>query len=422
MEVALGVRPRRARVKIGALRTLEWWGAGIALFLQSGAVFALLLAGPEGELTDDARSKLRLLSLPVYLIALGLAARQPRQMLVAVLRNIPFALLVALPFISVLWSIAPSASLRRAIGLGLSMLLAYALAVRFTPRQLMLLVAFVLGASLFFSLLVAGAKPSLGFMPGESTMRGIYIHKNVLGWMSCLAVLAACALHADGTRRVRFIARVLAVLGVMCLLGSQSSTSLLATFGGISVMIFLRLLAHTRGLGRTLLVLLFIQLAAAFVLFLGLALQPLLDVLGKDATLTGRVPLWHLVDAEIAARPILGYGYQAFWTEGNSKAWQIWEKIRWAAPHAHSGYRDMLLALGFAGFAVFAAVIVRGLRQGARLHCRRPGEGWIWFSMILGAGLILNMAESDFLAQNDLIWILMSTGLIAISLRSHSTD
>ena len=50
-------------------RTLEWWGAGFILFMQSGAVLPLLMLGPDGALDDSERSKLRLLSLPVYLVA-----------------------------------------------------------------------------------------------------------------------------------------------------------------------------------------------------------------------------------------------------------------------------------------------------------------------------------------------------------------
>ncbi|MGO7785777.1 O-antigen ligase family protein, partial [Rhizobium ruizarguesonis] len=71
-----------------------------------------------------------------------------------------------------------------------------------------------------------------------------------------------------------------------------------------------------------------------------------LEALGKDATLTGRVPLWELVDLEISDRWMFGYGYQAFWTVANPEATRIWLKIGWASPHAHNGYRDILLSFG----------------------------------------------------------------------------
>ena len=43
-------------------------------------------------------------------------------------------------------------------------------------------------------------------------------------------------------------------------------------------------------------------------------LEPLLNVIGKDATLTGRVPLWHqLLDVIRENHPLIGYGYGHFW-------------------------------------------------------------------------------------------------------------
>ncbi|MGO8572661.1 hypothetical protein ACC870_37305, partial [Rhizobium ruizarguesonis] len=36
-------------------------------------------------------------------------------------------------------------------------------------------------------------------------------------------------------------------------------------------------------------------------------------------------------------------GYQAFWTVANPEATHIWLMLGWAAPHAHNGYRDILL-------------------------------------------------------------------------------
>lgn len=43
-------------------------------------------------------------------------------------------------------------------------------------------------------------------------------------------------------------------------------------------------------------------------------LEPFLNAIGKDATLTGRVPLWHqLLDVIRTSHPLIGYGYAHFW-------------------------------------------------------------------------------------------------------------
>ena len=148
-------------------RTLEWWGAGVALFLQSGALFPLLLGDGAGGIDDGSRGKLRLLALPVYAISLGLLSRHPWQLVAAVRRNLPLLLLLVFPLLSVIWSIGPSSSLRRVIGLLGSALLAYLLAIRFTPHQLLILVTFVIGICMLVSVLMLGAAPHMAISESE---------------------------------------------------------------------------------------------------------------------------------------------------------------------------------------------------------------------------------------------------------------
>ena len=403
-------------------RTLEWWGAGIALFCYSGALFPILLA-PDG-LDDAARAKLRLLALPAYLVTCGLLYRCARQVLVVVRRNLPFTLLLFLPFISILWSVSGSITLRRAIGLLLSVALAYLLAIRFSPRQLAALVAAVLVPLMVLSLLLAVAVPHLGRMPVDaeaSGVRGVFVHKNVLGWYSGVCVLALVGLLADGTYLSRRL--VVALLGVagLCLVASTSMTGLLATAAALALIPFYGGLRRHHGIGRTMLVLFFLQALVLLGVALAEFLVPALEWLGKDATLTGRVPLWRLVDAEIGRHLLLGSGYQAFWSDANPEAWRIWFRAGWKAPHAHSGYRDVLLNFGLIGMLVLGVTVVRVLRQGAALYCRQPEDGWLWLNLFVGWTLVLNLAESVLLVQNDFLFVLFATAILSMGLRAPET-
>jgi exopolysaccharide production protein ExoQ len=141
-----------------------------------------------------------------------------------------------------------------------------------------------------------------------------------------------------------------------------------------------------------------------------------LEALGKDATLTGRVPLWELVDTKISHHLLLGFGYQAFWTDGNPQAWAIWSKIQWMAPHAHNGYRDILLSFGLSGMALFVLVVVPAIRRGASLQCRAPDDGWLWLNVLMIMVMVMNLTESIFLLQNDTIFILFTSAIIMFSL------
>jgi exopolysaccharide production protein ExoQ len=397
-------------------RALECWGAGIALFLQTGGLFPLLFADADGALSEPAKATLRLICLPVYVFAGLILVYNRQQFLIAIKRNLLFPVILALPFCSVLWSIGPSTTLRRAIGLLFTVLLAYVLAIRFTPRQVLIIVFATVGVCIVLSLMMLAVSPSLARMPQEGAMRGIFIHKNSLGWYACIMILVATAVLMDGSLGLRRTAFVLLLAGGICLTGSGSMTAVIATVSAYVLIGFYTLLQRARGIGRVVIILSFIQLSVGLLILLHEFLVPFLEALGKDATLTGRVPLWELVDKEIADHLLFGFGYQTFWTDANPAAWAIWSKIMWLAPHAHNGYRDTMLSFGLSGMALFVVLLVRAVYQGAVLQCRDPHFGWLWLNVFTVTILVMNLTESLFLIQNDAIFILFATGIIMFSL------
>lgn len=399
-------------------RTIEWWGAGICLFLQTGALFPLLLADPNGDLGDAARAKLRFVSLPIYAFSILILSRHSRQFLVALKRNLLIHFLFAMPFVSVLWSVSPGTTLRRANGLLFAVLLAYVLALRFTPRQLLLLLMMTLGACIVPSLLLLGISPGLARMPLDGALRGIFIHKNTLGWYASVLTLISFIVLTNGSYGHRRSAIALLIASIACLIGSTSMTSIIATASACCLTWFYTVLPKTRGIGRAAFVMLFVQMAAVLLILLHEFLVPVLEALGKDATLTGRVPLWELVDAEIGRHLLLGFGYQAFWTEANPEAWSIWSQIQWMAPHAHNGFRDTLLSFGIGGMCLFMLVVIRAAYQGAVLQCRAPEDGWLWLNVFMVMVMVMNLTESIFLVQNDTIFVLFATAIILFSLYS----
>jgi len=395
-------------------RTLEWAGAWFGLFLQTGAIFPMLLADSAGAIGDAGQAKLRALNLPVYFIAAGLLARHWGQLGLAIRRNLPAVMLLLLPVMSLAWSLSPSLTMRRLVALLGSALLSYLLAIRFTPRQLLVLMACVLGPSMLLSLLMFAAHPS-----GEQS--GVFIDKNGLGWMAAVAAVVGWAIASDRALGLRPHGLTLLATALVCVAGSGSATAVMSVFAALIFAGVHKLLMRTHGVGRFFLILVLLQLAVAFLSSLHLVVVPLLDALGKDATLTGRVPLWEEVDKSIALRPLLGYGYQTFWTPVNPEKWQIETAIGWGPPHAHNGYRDTILSLGFVGAAVLAIVIARGASQGARLEFREPDEGWFWLNVLFGMFLTMNLTESLILRQNEFFWTMFMTYLLMFSLRCPST-
>lgn len=410
--------PAQTRLHIRQ-RTLECWAIGAALFFYTGGVWLRFLSGSDGVMPASQRM-LQALALPVYLTTLVIAANHRGQILAALRQNLLLACLLFLPFLSVLWSISASLSLRRAIALAFSVLLSYLIALRFTPRQFLVLVTAVLGPAMILSLLLAGVSPEQASMPAgheASGLRGIFIHKNLLGWYAAIALIASAMVAADRRLGLRPAAVIVFLASLACLFLSRSATGLMVAMSGAFFMGFYAALTQSGRMGRIVLILLTTQAAIVMLLSADTLLGLLLDGTEKDATLTGRVPLWALVDKAIFHRPLLGYGYQAFWSEGSAEAWTIWSKVAWMTPHAHNGYRDTMLSLGIVGTGLLLVVILRAIRQGAILQCRDPRGGWIWPNVLICVFLVLNLTESTFLLQNNCLFIIFTAALIMLSSR-----
>lgn len=404
--------PAPARV---GLRRLEWVTVTVGLFINSGAVFPLLMQGADGILDDAERAQLRVIYLPIYALCFGLLAIRPRSLIKAGVRNLPLLLLLVLPLVSTLWSMGPSLSMRRAVALILSMGLAFLLATRFTPREQIIVVGWAVGATIVMSFIAGVAWPSLAFTPYDGTMRGVFFNKNVFGWMSVILIIAGIAARHDVTTRLRRAGMIMLVLGWTGCLLSGSMTSLFAAVTAVLISQAVLMIARRQGIARLVFQFGIILGIVVLSVFIAFGFVPLLDALGKDVTLTGRTPLWALLDIEIAKHPILGQGYGAFWSPNNLTMWKIWETLRWGPPHAHSGYRDLLLSIGVVGLGLFAVVTVRAVHQAIALTAQAPRDGWLWCVVLILSVLVMNLTESNILMQNDMIWILFSTAVLSAS-------
>ena len=87
--------------------------------------------------------------------------------------------------------------------------------------------------------------------------------------------------------------------------------------------------------------------------------EPLLNALGKDATLTGRIPMWnHLINMMLDDKTMLGYGYERFWK--NETAMQLFHagfgRTSWFATMTY-GCHNLIMELwvntGLVGVGAF---------------------------------------------------------------------
>lgn len=313
------------------------------------------------------------------------------------------AAFLALALVSPAWSDDPVVTARRAITLLVLAALAAALARLWTGRERIAGIIACTGATLFLGL--GSEVASGGFTPLSSEYRfaGV-IHPNGMA-INCGILLLAAAGGAMAWPQRRGRLLVLSGLSGVALLLTRSRGALIASCFALAVMMGVRLRRRPWlivGLSGVA-----VAVLAALALFFGDSIAAVLahaSQMGRSddpeiVTLTGRTTLWTQLWGFAENAPLLGYGYDSFWTP--ARVLQIASGQGWVVGSAHSGYLDAILSLGGIGaalwFSVLAAAAVATWRR-YRLT-REPAE-------LVGVGILalvyLNMSVEVILLETSI--------------------
>jgi O-antigen ligase len=151
-------------------------------------------------------------------------------------------------------------------------------------------------------------------------------------------------------------------------------------------------------------------LSVGMVVFFMVNESTLLELLGKDPTLTGRTLFWPYVIDNIFNRPFLGWGYFGFWTPFNPIALQIAEAIKgddnwyvWIIPNAHNGLLEALLEVGFVGTFLFGFLLLRNFRIAVK--CMNGPAGQLGLSLLmLLVGILIDGVSEIVLLVAQHVW------------------
>jgi O-antigen ligase len=158
-------------------------------------------------------------------------------------------------------------------------------------------------------------------------------------------------------------------------------------------------------------------LLAILLLLLAVGMRTgLAGLIGRDARLTGRTEIWTLSISSLAERPILGYGYNAFWDDRSEKADRIRQLVGWDVPNAHNGYIDIALDFGIVGFLICFAAYRVAIRRAVAYVQNHPDNEAKWPLAYLIFTLLYCTTESAFLASNSIVWILFTAAACSVSL------
>jgi exopolysaccharide production protein ExoQ len=306
---------------------------------------------------------------------------------------------VAYLFMSVLWSIDPQTSFRRAIEYFFFTLGLIGMANSLSADEYLSLlrkIVFLAAIVTLFFLLISPAS----VLMSDGALRGIFSHKNVLGQVMAAGVLASLHGIRVGGHTRSCVAMIILFLGLT--LAAKSSTSLMVIIGFCAVEVIIA------ASGRYSIIVMTIVCIPALLVTL-LSPDIILEMLGKDATLTGRTDLWYFVNLCIAQRPLLGWGFDAFWSQINPAANEISMNLGWSVPQAHNGLLELLLEVGGIGASLFAIVFARNIWIAVRC-LRTPAKELGKTLLLCCAGILLVGVSEEVLVDPSQI----SVGLLFV--------
>jgi exopolysaccharide production protein ExoQ len=411
--------PSAGAADLGAVdwgeRVAFWACVGLALVFSQ--CWILPLTGPGPDPIDPAISaSIRNYFFPVYAVVLVLAATRLPGLGVALLRSPLLALLLAVTFASILWTIDREVTSRRCVAALVTTLAGVLIAERFTWPRFLEVFATAFGIVVVLCFLFALLAPSYGKMTVDfpGAWRGVWGHKNLLGYyMSvAIAVFAASAI-ANPPRRWLWIAATGGAF--LLLLLSTSKTSLVSCLIGAAC-IPLVALARRGPAGAVAATFLWVSALLVLVFLLFGAPDFLLGLIGKDETLTGRTRIWTAVLHQIALHPVTGYGFGAVWDSTS-----LWGPLPWISKEqgfviheAHNTWLGLWLELGYLGLGAFALLFVAvWVRAIVALYLRPSAYFVLPFLTVFS---LHTFTESAALSPNDLIWLMFAATAVKLAL------
>lgn len=331
-----------------------------------------------------------------------------------VLRNKLLMLAPLLAAASVVWSESPLVTLRGSVELTMTTLFAFHLSERFSTEHLMKLLMLTGTVAAILSILLVFVAPQYGIYlrDGSGAWQGIFSHKNALGVGMAFLLTPVFFSKKRLSLKLGYSALLLFLIGM-----SQSRGAWFVTLCVLGFTAWLSMFRWLRG-RESLLLCAVTTVAAVAIVILGMSnLNPLLRLIGKDPTLTGRTEIYKAVLESILKHPFLGYGYGAFWHGLNHESLIIALRIHWMGiGYAENGFLELWLLLGAVGLGLALLYFGTAIRQGVRLlHSRHYTPRVGWFCLIIFLELIANIEAGVIMAPGHIDWVLTLVAFVGLS-------
>ncbi len=342
---------------------------------------------PTGVVTEVSRATSVVLTVLAAIIVV-LYARAPR-IQAALYANWPLMLFIAWAFVSAAWAEVPGQSINRTGRMLIYSLYAIYAVESLDIRRLTRVLVWAILIGLVASLAVSIVSPGLSQARDvRGAWRGAYAVKNAFGAIAASGLLIG---FFGPTRR--------AVGTPLCwLLVVGSAIALVATnaVAPVVAMIVASLVATYLGLFTTssqterVAALVALLIGTVLLYVLGSVLADNLELVGRDATFTGRTAVWAFSQLMIDMKPVLGWGHGSW--SGPVFNGMVMPVLHWQAPNAHNTWLDFRIQLGLPGLLLgvlmWVVAAIRALRLTLVLQSK---EHLLWIAFLIYWFVIANV-------------------------------
>lgn len=273
--------------------------------------------------------------------------------------------------LSATWSVAPTSTLQYGSAFLANLLVAHLIALDVSLSEAAQMIGrTILYLSLAGILLYMIGIPQVLYFDthdrpnllGGEPFRGLFVHKITAGLYASIGVAwAVCGLI--GVKRLLAIA---VFASTVVLSGSTTGIVIFAASLSISTMTVWAVKGRMTGGSYFFSIGILGLAAAAFILT---SWRELLGALGRDVTLTGRTHLWAIGIETWAERPVLGWGFSAYFNSpyGYSPRQQIAAFENYDVPHFHQSLIQTGVDMGVLGVVLALGLIIYNLAKSYRI-------------------------------------------------------
>jgi exopolysaccharide production protein ExoQ len=333
-----------------------------------------------------------------------------------VTKDIPLLILSGIILLSFIWSDISISTFKDSREIMQMTSFGWYFASRYKLKEQIQLLAAALYIGIIFSFIAGFAVPIIGIHQGDhpGAWKGVFGYKNILG---SIMIISSFTFFLLPINRHSFWHQLYKWSGlglsIVLILLSTSKTSLVVSILLFVILFFYR---NFRWQGKATVILLdlaILVLGGVGAIVFG-SWTELLTALGRDPSLTGRTPMWGVALTRLMERPLFGFGRGAFWAPGSKYALEAGLAVApgFIPPHGHNGFIDLLLDVGFIGFALFTvSYFVAYFRALKYAYGANEVEN-LWYLAFLLFLFMNNMTESFLLFKTNIYWTLyISTAL-----------